>query len=283
VSPVFDFASVRGRWLALVAYAIGMAYVESAAVLYLRTILGGVDPVAQRHTPFNPLPDFVWIEIGREAATMVMLAAVGWLTGRGVAGRLGAFAIGMGVWDIFYYVFLWLFAGWPASPLAPDVLFLIPLPWWGPVLSPVLLALLIVAAGTAALAREAGDGVPRPGLGAWLLVLGGTALCLLAFMADSLLALPRGVEAAYLARGGAFQWAIYGLGLILAALGLLRMLARRTSGRTEDWGLRTEQVDNSVLSTQSSVLPETPPGPSRGRVLLGRLLTGALELLDLGR
>jgi hypothetical protein len=204
-----------------------MAYVESAAVLYLRTIYGGVDPVGPRHTPFDPLPDFVWIEIGREAATLVMLGAVGYLAGTRLAGRIGAFAVAFGVWDIFYYVFLWLFAGWPASPLAPDVLFLIPLPWWGPVLSPVLLAALIVVAGAAAMARELGDGLPKPRRGDMLAVFVGGGLCLVAFMANALLALPDGgIEAAYYARGGAFPWPVYALGIVLGGAGLLRSLTR---------------------------------------------------------
>jgi hypothetical protein len=256
--PVFAVRSVRARWLVVVVYAVAMAYVESAAVLYLRTIIGGVDPVGVRYTPFNPIPDFGWIEIGREAATMVMLATVGWLAGRGVAGRVGAFAIAMGVWDIFYYVFLWVFVGWPASPLAPDVLFLIPLPWWGPVLSPVLLALLMVAGGTGAMAREAGDGLPPPPPQAWLLVLGGGLLCLAAFMADALVALPRGIEAAFSVRGGPFPWALYSLGLALAAVGLVQAL----------WRVAAE-------------LPELPPRAAYGGGLRGRL-TRALELFDLG-
>jgi len=206
------------------AYAIAMAYVEAAAVLYLRTIYGGIDPVAPRHTVFDPLPDFVWVEIGREAATIVMLGAVGWLAGRGVAGRIGAFALAMGVWDIFYYVFLWLFAGWPASPLAPDVLFLIPLPWWGPVLSPIVLAAIMAVAGAAAMARELGDGMPRPRPATWLLVLLGGVLCLVAFMVDALRALLNGLEAAYLVRGGPFPWPIYLAGLALACAGLVKAL-----------------------------------------------------------
>ncbi|HET6319824.1 MAG TPA: hypothetical protein VFG86_25470, partial [Chloroflexota bacterium] len=127
--PSFALRAAFPRLLVVAGYAIAMAYVESAAVLYLRTIYGGIDPVGPRQVVFNPLPDFAWIEIGREAATMIMLGAVAWLAGRGVAGKIGAFAVAMGVWDIFYYVFLWLFAGWPASPLAADILFLIPLPW----------------------------------------------------------------------------------------------------------------------------------------------------------
>jgi hypothetical protein len=204
-----------------------MAYVESAAVLYLRTIYGGIDPVGPRYPPIVPLPDFVWIEIGREAATVVMLASVAYLAATSLAGRLGAFAIAMGVWDIFYYVFLWLFAGWPSSPLAPDVLFLIPLPWWGPVLSHVLVAAVIVLAGAAATAREFGDGLPRPRRRDVVAVLAGASLCLVAFMANALLALPNGgIEAAYYARGGPFPWPIYALGLLLGSAGLARGVTR---------------------------------------------------------
>jgi hypothetical protein len=222
----FAWRAAAGAIAAVALYAIAMAYVESAAVLYLRTIYGGVDPVGPRHSPFNPLPDFVWIEIGREAATMIMLAAVAYLAGRGAAGRLGAFCVAMGVWDIFYYVFLWLFSGWPATAMAPDVLFLIPLPWWGPVLAPVLIAVLIVAAGVGAMARELGDGVPRPHRWDVVAIAIGTLICLLAFMSSSIAALPGGIEAAYYARGGAFPWPIFAIGAALGAYGLVRILNR---------------------------------------------------------
>jgi hypothetical protein len=204
-----------------------MAYVESAAVLYLRTILGGIDPIGPRHPPFDPLPDFVWIEIGREAATMLMLGVVGYLAANSVAGRIGAFAVAMGVWDIFYYVFLWLFAGWPSSPLAPDVLFLIPVPWWGPVISPMLTAVVIVVAGAAAMARELGDGFPKPHWHDIATVLLGAGLCLLAFMANALAVLPSGgLGAAYYARGGPFPWPVYAAGLLVGSAGLVRSLTR---------------------------------------------------------
>jgi hypothetical protein len=218
-----------------------MAYVESAAVLYLRTIYGGVDPVAPRHTPFNPLPDFVWIEIGREAATMVMLAAVAYLATNTAAGRIGAFGVAMGTWDFFYYVFLWLFAGWPATPLAPDVLFLIPLPWWGPVASPALIALIIVAAGAVAIARELGDGLPRPCGQDIVLLLAGGGICLLAFLWTALGALPGGVLAAYNARGGPFPWPIYALGVIVGTFALAKILIQTRAqlvSQTETWQTR---------------------------------------------
>jgi hypothetical protein len=172
------------------------------------------------------LPDFLWVEIGREAATMVMLGSIGWLAGTAIAGRIGAFFLAFGVWDIFYYVFLWVFSGWPGSLLAPDILFLIPLPWWGPVLSPTLLAMIIAIAGAATLARELGDGVPRLHADAYLPVTLGILLCLVAFMAEAIAALPRGMEAAFLTRGGPFPWPIYALGVGLGVLGLARGLTR---------------------------------------------------------
>jgi hypothetical protein len=157
---------------------------------------------------------------------MLMLGAVGFLAGSTRTARIGAFFAAFGIWDIFYYVFLWLFAGWPGSPLAPDILFLIPLPWWGPVISPVLLAAIIVVAGAAAIARELGDGLPRPSGADCLAVLLGAGMCLVAFMANALVALSGGIEAAYYVRGGPFPWPIYLAGVVVGVYGLARGLTR---------------------------------------------------------
>jgi hypothetical protein len=227
--PRFNVRATTPRVIAIVVYAVAMAYVESAAVLYLRTIYGGVDPVGPRHSPFDPLPDFVAIEVGREAATLLMLGVVGYLAAGSVMGRIGAFAVAIGVWDVFYYVFLWVFAGWPRSPLAPDILFLIPLPWWGPVLSPVVLALVIVMAGIGAMAREVGDGLPALRRQDVLPILVGAALCLVAFMVNSIDALPAGIDSAFSVRGGPFPWPFYLLGVGVCGLGLVRALTRVAS------------------------------------------------------
>jgi hypothetical protein len=216
------------RIATVVLYAVGMAVVEAAAVLYLRTIYGGIDPLGPRHSPFDPLPDFARVELVREAATLVMLASVGWLAGRGLGGRVGAFALAMGVWDIGYYVVLWQLSGWPASLLAPDVLFLIPLPWWGPVLAPVLSASIMVLAGAAMLARDLGDGLPRLTAHAGGLILVGVGVCLGAFMADALVALGRGGLAAAVAVRWSmhFPWPLFGLGVLLCTAGLASWLGR---------------------------------------------------------
>jgi len=222
----FAWRAAAPQLIAVAFYAIAMAYVEAAAVLYLRTIYGGVDPVGTRHPALLPVPDFVWIEIGREAATMVMLGSVAYLAARTPLARLGAFAVAMGLWDIGYYVFLWLFSGWPDSLLASDVLFLIPLPWWGPVLSPVLVAAIVVAAGAGTVARELGDGMLRPARSAVLAIAASVMICLVAFMWTALAVLPNGIEAAYYARGGPFPWPIFLIGVAIGTFGLSRVLIR---------------------------------------------------------
>jgi hypothetical protein len=222
--PWFNVRAAMPRLVTVGLYSIAMAYVEAAAVLYLRTIYGGIDPVGPRTPPFNPLPDFVWIELGREAATMVMLASVAYLAAPTTRARLGGFGIAMGTWDIFYYIFLWLFSGWPRSLLAPDVLFLIPLPWWGPVVSPVLLAAVIVVAGGAAVARELGDGLPPPERVHLLAIVLGAAICLVAFMSTALRELPHGIQAAYYSPGGPFPWLVFLVGALVGGYGLLRLL-----------------------------------------------------------
>ena len=134
------------RWWTVVIYAVAMAWVESAVVFYLRSMIGRIEP----HQP-APLPvigGFALVELPREFATMVMLFAVGFLAGRTWRARIGYAAIAFGVWDIFYYVFLKMMCGWPHSLLDWDILFLLPLPWWGPVLAPVLISLLMILWGT---------------------------------------------------------------------------------------------------------------------------------------
>ena len=52
-----------------------------------------------------------------------------------------------------------MMSGWPKSLFDWDVLFLLPLPWWGPVLAPVSIAVLMIVWGT--LASQSAIAVPR--------------------------------------------------------------------------------------------------------------------------
>lgn len=140
--------NIKARSLLWVGwFAVAMAYVESAVVVYLRRIYGISDLILSV-PPFDP--QIGAIELGRELATLGMLLAVGWVAGKKFQSRLGFAIFAFGLWDIFYYFWLRVFIGWPRSVLDPDLLFLIPLPWWGPVLAPILIATLMVLGGTLA-------------------------------------------------------------------------------------------------------------------------------------
>jgi len=51
------------------------------------------------------------------------------------------------VWDIFYYVGLKALLDWPGSLSAPDLLFLIPRPWYAPVWMPLLASVGLIVIG----------------------------------------------------------------------------------------------------------------------------------------
>ncbi|MDZ4278772.1 MAG: hypothetical protein U1B78_06510 [Dehalococcoidia bacterium] len=201
-------------------YAIAMAYVEAAVVAYLRE-LHGIDDLV-RDLP-SAADRFTAIEIGREAATVLMLLAVGWIAGRRLQDRVGYFVFAFGLWDIAYYFWLAVFAGFPDSPLDWDVLFLIPLPWWGPVLAPALIAGVMCVGGAAAV-LGADRGV------AWRLswtnaavAAAGITVVLYTFMADALGALPDGTEAVRHVRPSDFQWPLFVMGFVVMSWAGLRV------------------------------------------------------------
>ncbi|MBN1979678.1 MAG: hypothetical protein JW918_19965 [Anaerolineae bacterium] len=121
-------------------------------------------------------------------------------------------------WESFYYVFLKLLIDWPASLLGWDLLFLIPLPWRGPVLAPALIAVLICVAAVLAVARmERGQR-----LGITLLrlatALGGALLALYVFMTDAIHALLAGPVDWDTLRPTPFKWPLFLVALVLMAV-----------------------------------------------------------------
>lgn len=130
----------RDAWLTLFGVAFGV--LEAAVVVYLRALYypGGF------RFPLVVIVDRIaFIELVREAATLAMLAGVAMASGRNAMDRFFVFAYLFGVWDIVYYAGLWAFLGWPPSLLTWDVLFLLPVPWLGPVIYPLLVSLFLVA------------------------------------------------------------------------------------------------------------------------------------------
>src|SRR6266496_6172436 len=185
-------ARARTRWLLVVVFAIGMAWVEAASVYYLRVMVDRLDPYQPNPLPMRGI--LAQVELVREAATLVMLLTVGGLAGRTRQTRLGYTAIAFGVWDIFYYVFLRMMCGWPRSLFDWDILFLLPLPWWGPVLAPVCIALLMIVWGTL-VSQTADRQTATPGMPMLWGVTGlGVVTALYVFMADSLHAARHGLD-----------------------------------------------------------------------------------------
>ncbi len=191
-----------------------MAWVEAAVVFYLRTFIDRIEPY-QAH-PLPLVGSLGSVELVREAATLVMLFTVGLLAGGSWRSRIGYAAIAFGVWDIFYYVFLKIMCDWPRSLLDWDILFLLPLPWWGPVLAPVLIALLMIVWGTVATGSGPSEGKLGFGRTAWILNGIGICLALYVFMADAIRVADQGTEAIREVLPVRFSW-----GLFLVALGLM--------------------------------------------------------------
>jgi hypothetical protein len=233
--------SERTRWVIVIAFAIAMAWVEAASVLYIRTLVDRIEPYQA-----NPLPQETMngalgnVELWREAATLVMIATLGILAGRTWRRRVGYAAIAFGVWDIFYYVFLRLISGWPRTLLDWDILFLLPLPWWGPVLAPVSIALVMIVWGTLATrsddtitdARSTFLTVLTGGLG-WV----GIVLALAVFMIDAWRALPEGRDAVLRVLPTTFNWPLFCLALLLIASPALQQVAFRCAKKPEAQGL----------------------------------------------
>src|ERR1044072_1842951 len=123
-------------WISL--FAISMGFLESSVVIYLRELYYP----SGFQFPLQPIPMAIArVEFFRELATLIMLIGVGILSGKTRLQRFAYFVLAFGIWDLFYYLFLYLFIGWPQSLATWDILFLIPVPWVGPVWAPCLLCL----------------------------------------------------------------------------------------------------------------------------------------------
>jgi hypothetical protein len=229
----------RKRWLVVATFAIAMAWVEAAVVYYLRTLVNRIEP----YQP-NPLPIATGLgeaELVRELATLVMLVTVGWLAGTTVRSRVGYSLIAFGVWDIFYYVFLKVMTGWPSSVADWDILFLIPLPWWGPVWAPAAIALLMIFWGTAVTQFER-PAAPRGSNGKAIgFAALGVVLALYVFMTDAIRVADQGTDALRIVLPVWFNWPLFTVALTL--MGIPVFDAGRSAWRNKA-ALETRPTEN---------------------------------------
>jgi hypothetical protein len=229
--PKADHLSERARWAVVMAFAIAMAWVEAASVFYIRALVGRIEPYQADPLPLHDALGNV--ELVREAATLVMIATLGLLAGRTWRRRAGYAAMAFGAWDIFYYVFLRIMSGWPRTLLDWDILFLLPLPWWGPVLAPVSIALVMIMWGT--LVTQSDDAATDARWTFLTRLTGalasvGIVLALAVFMIDAWRALPDGRDAVLQVLPTRFNWPLFCVALLLMASPTLHQVAfwRRT-------------------------------------------------------
>lgn len=225
-----------------------MGYLESAVVVYLRELYY---PEGFAF-PLKILSMRIAVtELFREFATMVMLVTIGIIAGRSKLERFGFFIFAFGIWDIFYYIFLWLLLGWPESLFTWDILFMLPTTWVGPVLAPVINATsMVIFGGLIWHFRSKGRLVPVK-MREWLMLISGSIIVIISYVEDYVTYLHREISWAEIffpsdngKMMGAitryvpqqFSWWIFWVGqiLILFAIGLWVISHRFTQIKATD-------------------------------------------------
>ena len=218
-------------------FSIAMGYLESAVVVYMREILypAGFD------FPLAPIEFGLAItEIIREAATLIMLLTIGLIAGKTSTEKFGWFLYSFAIWDIFYYVFLKLLIGWPAGLLTWDILFLIPVTWVGPVITPVIVALTMILLALVLVYFSRTRGKIRIISREWAILVLGSVVLILSWTWDysgfilehysfrEIWTIPKGelyqVAQEYIPRR--FNWGIYSAGEIIVLSGITFVFIR---------------------------------------------------------
>ncbi len=121
----------------LAVFGIAMAHFEGVVVVYLRKALGMSDSDGNKESVGKIPKRFLYIEMTREAATIIMLLVIAYLVGSTWIERGVFFLWTFAFWDLFYYLSLYILIKWPPTLGTIDVLFLIPVPWIAPVWFPI--------------------------------------------------------------------------------------------------------------------------------------------------
>jgi hypothetical protein len=112
-----------------------------------------------------------------------------------------------------------------------DILFLLPLPWWGPVWAPVSIAALMIAWGTVVSQTEQLERPLRMERRAYVLNALGIGLALYVFMADAIRVAPQGTDALRNLLPTAFNWPLFCCAWLLMAVPVLHLGRQLTNAR----------------------------------------------------
>jgi len=142
------------RFCVVVIFGIAFAYIEAAMVVYLREIFHPDGFMFPLHDfPISENLRIILTEVGREAATLVLILTAACLAGRNLQQRFAYFMVIFAVWDLLYYAWLKILIDWPSSIMDWDILFLIPTKWAGPVWAPALISVILLVFGAIILYR----------------------------------------------------------------------------------------------------------------------------------
>lgn len=226
------------RFLWLTVFGTAMGFLEAIVVIYLREIYypdGFTFPLALME------PDILSVEWIREISTLVMLGAIGILAGRTNLQRLFYSLFVFGVWDIVYYAGLKVLIGWPSSFLTWDLLFLIPIPWLGPVIAPVICSVLMMIMALIIIRGEEGGFRVKIPATDWILIFGGGLVILYTFLSDYLRLIIASGALSHGSRGnggekliemmkdfvpGNYNWLLFFTGLALIMISTARITIR---------------------------------------------------------
>jgi hypothetical protein len=234
--------SVWRPLVALFLFGASFGYVEAAVVVYLREHYeplkrelhqerapGDLFPLVtlqQLAETGGPYERLLGVEVIREAATIALLISIATAISWNFNAGMAAFLIAFGVWDIFYYVFLKAIIDWPQSIFEWDILFLIPLPWVGPVVAPVLVSVSMIVTGIWLLGRESAGQPVRIGWPHWGAIVAGGLVIIVSFCWDYRQVMAGGMP-------NPFPWSIFVAGEALGLAGFGRaMTCGRDTGRT---------------------------------------------------
>lgn len=204
-------------FILIAVFSIAMAYLEAAVVVYMRMIF--YPEGFQFPLKIMPTSTF-FIEFGRELSTIVMLVVISYLSGKTRIKRFFYFIFCFGIWDIFYYVWLKVFLNWPTSIFQNDILFLIPIPWVGPVIAPVIVSLTMIIASVLSLNLQGKGFTLKVEKEHLLLAILGCIIILISFFWNVYT-----VNLLEVSNPG-FQWEIFFIGEVMLIIGLILFLKK---------------------------------------------------------
>ncbi|MEA3443519.1 MAG: hypothetical protein U9R19_02200 [Bacteroidota bacterium] len=223
-------------WITI--FGIAMALFESAVVIYLRELYypdGFQFPLQQIEG------HIAIVEILSEAATMIMLLAIAAIAGKTAIEKFAWFIFSFAVWDIFYYVFLYLLIDWPQNLLEWDILFLIPVTWVGPVICPVINSIMMIGLALLLIFFSKKNKKSIVGWLAWMLLIVGSIVVIVSYTNDYVIYMQQWftfkeiiffensdkiLEKASMYIPHKFNWYIYGVGIFMHIIAIANIYQR---------------------------------------------------------